>query len=158
MRAQLLIVPILLTILGSCRFESGPGGDGLTGEYFLERVNGQRLPPWPYTLSVESSDGPLEIMSPGSIKLRPNGTFLQELTTVERPTSTTMRTVTRGGSGTYRRLDDGTIEFTGGLGGTFVGTLSPGTGRTARVLVLDRRANDGLTYTYIMLQDFGLFF
>jgi hypothetical protein len=153
MRASYLLALVLLIVLGSCRIHTGPGDDGLAGEYFLERVNDQILPRWPGTLRVESSDGPLEFMWPGTIKLRSNGTFVQELTIVERPTSATVRIVTRGGSGTVRRLDNGSVEFTGGVGGTFHGTLSPGRGKVERILVIDSRPNDGLTYTYVLLKD-----
>jgi hypothetical protein len=154
MRAPYLLAPILLTLLSSCSFESGPGGDGLTGNYYLQRVNDQAVPRWPLTLRVESSDGPMEITTPSSIELKPGGTFLQELTILERPTSNTVRTHTRSGSGTYRRLDESTIEFSGGLTeGMFIGTLSPGTGTAERILAIDRRGDDGLTYTYVLLKD-----
>jgi hypothetical protein len=152
-RASYLLPLILLAVSGSCQFETGPSDDGITGDYFLQSVNDQVLPRWPGTLRVVSSDGPLEIVSPGSIKLRSNGTFVQELTTVERPGGASLRTVTHLGSGTFRRLDDGSVEFSGGPGGTFTGRLGPGSGSTLRVLEIDRRSYDGLTYRYWMLRD-----
>jgi hypothetical protein len=156
MRARYLLAPLLLTLLSACTFEAGPGGDGVTGLYHLMRVNDQALPRWPHALRVESSSGPLEITAPSSIELQSSGTFLQELTLVDRPDGTALRTVTRTGRGTYRRIDERTFEFTGGLvDGTFTGILSPGTGKSERVLTVDRRDEEGLIYSYVMLK--GLF-
>jgi hypothetical protein len=154
MRTMCVLLTASLVGLNSC-IEMGPD-DTVVGEYFLEKVNGQQLSDW-QPLRVESAHGVLEILRGGSIKLRSGGSFDQAHWYVERTTNGAPLVVERKGSGTYRALAGDTFEFTGGLGGTVIGVVSRGKGTIDRVLLLDRRPYDGVTFTYHKLKETNFF-